>query len=245
MSKQIIEHATPIGPRWSIGSVGFVSADGAVGFGDAEFRSRMTGLAATYNDAHARYQADHAADAVREAAWSGLVRGAARTAFDAALAEDRAAQVADAGHLTPARPVSPEFARDVWATHRATDRAGQGYRIASADLDELTALHQFGNRVPHEPQLWDEVVRRYRIENRLIAQNELARHPVTPNLDDPLPTGPDWAAARAAVEGWEAAHAARLERVQANKATAGDLVQFLAVAFEVPPQEVLDGITGA
>lgn len=231
------------GPVFGFGSVHF-HAHSAGSFGAPEFVSRLTGLAAVYEATAAQYQEHLIVDHVREQTWAGVVRGGARDAFNAALSEARAAKAADLEHEEPARPVDPAFAADVWATYRATDDAGRARGIEAADLEELTALHQFGNRAPLAPALWDEATRRYRVENRLVKDSVAARHPAVATVDQPLAIGVDWAAARAQVEGWEKAHAERLEAVEADQATARHLLHFLAAVYEVSAGEVLDAILG-
>lgn len=231
------------GPVFGFGSVHF-HAHSASAFGTPEFVSRLTGLAAVYEATAAQYQEHLIVDHVREKTWNDIVRGASRIAFNAALAEARDAKAADLAHLEPARPLDPAFAADIWATYRAADPAGRARAIAAADLDELTALHQYGNRVPLEPELWDETTRRYRVENRLVKDSVAARHPAVATVDKPLAIGPDMAAARAEVHAWEDTHVERLEAVQANEATARHLLYFLAAVYEVPVAEVLDAILG-
>ena len=244
MPAEITQHTTPLGPRWAKGSAGFISPDGATGFDSDELRSRLTGLATIYNTQAARLQPEHVAPTVREESWSATVRGAARNAFNAALTEARAARAADLGHLEPARPVDPAVAIDVAQAFRAMSRADRARAINEAALEELTALHQYGHQVPLLPEESARVLARYRVENRLVAQNAAARHPATPTVEHPLVIGPDMGAARAEVEGWEAAHRARLEAVEANEATARYLIQFLAAVYDVAPSAVLDGILG-
>lgn len=241
---EITRQDTPIGPRLSYGTIGFISPEGAAGFGDNGLRSGLTGLQAVHNAARDRLQPDHVAEHVREQSWGGVVRGAARDSFNAALAEARDAREADLRHMEPARPVEPELARDVWSAYRSMDRAARARAIELADLSELTALHQYGNRVPLAPEEADLARTRYRLENRLAKDNVAARHPAVATVDNPLVIGPDMDAARAEVETWEKAHAERLERVEANRATARHLIQFLAAVFDVPPGEILDAILG-
>lgn len=241
---EITYQDTPIGPRWSYGTVGFISPDEAAGFGRNELRSALTGLQAVHNAAAKRLQPDHVAEHVREQSWGGVVRGATRDSFNAALAEAREAREADLRHMEPARPVEAELARDTWAAYRSMDRAARARAIEFADLSELTALHQYGNRVPLAPEEADLALPRYRLENRLAKDNVAARHPAVATVDDPLVIGPDMDAARAEVETWEKAHAKRLETVKANEATAQHLIGFLATVFDVPPQEVLDTALG-
>lgn len=239
---EIARQDTPSGPRLSYGTVGFISPDEAVGFGRNELRSALTGLQAVHNGAVKRLQPDHVAEHVREETWGGVVRGAAREAFNAAIAEARDARAKTLEHEEPARPVDTAFAQDVWQAYRSMDRAARARAIELADLAELTALHQYGNRVPLAPEEADLALPRYRLENRLAKDNVAARHPAVATVDDPLVIGPDMDAARAEVETWEIAHADRLEAVEANKGTAEHLIHFLAVVYDVPPQEILDTV---
>lgn len=241
---EITYQQTPVGPRWAIGTIGFISLDNAPGFNDPELRSRLTGLTAVYNAESQRLQPDHVAPAVREAAWSGVVRGGARKAFDAGLAFARDAREADLRRLEPAQPVDAAFAKDVWESYRAMDREGRMRAFEAADLSELTALHQYGNRVPLSPEEAAPALARYRVENLMVAQNVAAGHPAVATVETPLVIGPDMAAARQQVEEWEKSHAERLEAVEANQAIARDFINFLAVVFDVPAGEVLDAIMG-
>jgi hypothetical protein len=241
---EIMEHNTPIGPRFAYGNFSFIAPKEAVGLGAADLVSRLIGLRTVHNEAVGRLREEHVHAAVRETSWNGVVREGVRIAFDAAKNEERAAMEADAKHSEPARPVSDALAADTWGTFRSTDRAGQERLIATADLETLTALTSRGNRVPLGEDAWERAVARYRVENRLIAQGIAARHPATPTVDQPLAMGADMDAARKEVEGFEASHRARLEAAQANQKHARSLITYLAGVFNVPASEVLDAALG-
>ena len=241
---KITRHDTPIGPRWAIGSVGWISPDASAAFSSTEMRSPLNSLEVVHNGAVDRLRPEHVVGTVRESQWGPIVRGAAANAFAAAQREAREAREADLRHLQPAQPVDVVLARDVWVSYRAMDRAGRARAIQTADLADLTALRQYGNRVPLEPKTWEMAVKRYRVENRLAESNGASRHPAVATLDNPLVIGADVDAARGEIESWEAAHAARLEAVQTDQATARNLIAFIAAVFDVRPQEVLDGVLG-
>lgn len=231
------------GPVFGVNSVHFHARSNSP-FGTPEFVSRLTGLAAVFEAASKRFQEHLVVEHVRETTWNDIVRGASHLAFNAALEEARAAKEAGARHMEPALAIDPMRAAEIRAGFRAVDAAGKASLLAGADLEALTAVVADGNPVPLDPTLYAEAVRRYRVENRLIKEGVAAYHPAKPTVDNPLAIGADMAAARKQVEGWESAHAARLDAVKANEDSARHLIAFLAAVYEVRPDEVLDGILG-
>ena len=240
--KSITVQRSDHGSIYAYGSAAF-HAQG-VGFGDPALTDQLDLLPATHAATMERFQESRVGEELREQMWRPVVTIAAHNAFNTALAEKRDAARAGAEHENPARPISDAFAGEVWSTFRSADKAGQARLIQEADLSDLTALRHLGNRVPLDPVLWDEVTRRYRIENRLVASGIAAQFPAVPTLDHPLAIGADMDAARAQVEEWEKRHAERLEAVAQNERTAQRLVHFLAAVFEVQPAEVLAAMSG-
>lgn len=242
---EIEEQQIPRGLRWAIGTVGFVSPDGAAGLGGNPLRSSLTGLMTVHNAALKRLLPERVHEFVREQTWGDVIRGAARAAFNAALTEAREARAADLRHMEPALAVDPARAVEIRTGWRGVDEATLARMVQTADLETLTSVVGDGNLVPIlDDPLWNEALRRFRHENRLLKENVASRYPAAATVDDPLVTGPDMNAARAEVETWEKAHAGRLEAVEANKATAQQLIHFLAAVYDLPASQVLDAILG-
>lgn len=241
--KSITVQRTDHGSIYAYGPVAF-HAQG-IGFGDPELTDQLDALVATRASMTERFQENRIGEELREEMWRPVVKIAARNALDAALAEKRQAAQRGEEHEQPALSISDAFATSVWSTFRAASEAGQARLIQDADLADFTALRHMGrHNVPLNETLWTEVLRRYRVENRLTASGIAAQFPATPSLDHPLAIGADMDAARAQVERWEASHAERLEAVEQNEKTARRLIEFLAAVFEVQPAEILATMTG-
>ena len=71
---KITRQETPIGPRWAIGSVGWISPDASAAFSAAEMRNSLNGLEAIHNGAVDRLRPEHVVSTVREIQWGPLVR---------------------------------------------------------------------------------------------------------------------------------------------------------------------------
>ncbi len=231
------------GPVYLLGSVSWYSPDGAPGFGSDAIRNALSGTAKT--------QADLAADMLPErvparlfALVGGNVLAITRGAIDAGRAEARAAQEADSRMMEPAMPVDPSLAADIWSGYRSMDNGARAASIGQADLTDLTALVTFGNRVPLDETMWQMAVERYRVENWIDRVSLAASHPSEVSMDHILAIGPDMDAARQESRALMAQHAARLEAVKANEATAQNLIVFLATVFAMTPETVLDHVMG-
>lgn len=230
--------------RYGYGTLGVVLMELSPVAGGGELDSRLAGLMAVYNSALGQYQSHLVAGHTRETTWTQIARVAVRDAINAGLSEARAAEIADRKTMQPTEPVDAAFAADVWSMYRPLQSEGRFRAIAAADLAELTAIHQFGNRIPLTPDEAAVARDRFVLENWLVDMNVAARHPAVSSVDQPLRIGADMDATRREVEGWMKAHTERLAALKTDERTVRDLLIFLGAVYDVAPAEVLDAALG-
>lgn len=231
------------GPVYLIGNASWHSPDEAPGFGSDAIRNVLAGTAKTQSNLSADMLPERVPARLFDLV-GGNVIATVRGAIDAARAEARAAREADSRMMEPAMPVDPSLAADIWSGFRLMASAARAASIARADLTDLTALVSFGNRVPLDDNLWHTAVERYRVENWIDKVSLAASHPSEVSLDRILTIGPDIEAARQESRALMAQHAARLEAVKTNEATAQSLMVFLAAVFGMTPESILDHVMG-
>lgn len=246
MAQTIIIQDTPVGPRWSYGTIGFISPDGMAGLGDHRLRDALTSIAERDQQVVLETLPDRLAQ-VRQRLFGSAAFGAANDAIDAARRSKSDTLAADARLLEPARAVDPAFVLYHRNAVGAMDPAGQARWIDANgdDLERLTSIAAHGtNHANLSGRLWDEALEKYRLANWKARFTGAGGHPAQPNVNEILAVGPDMAAIQDEAEEHLREHIERLAGIGAMEATAKELIALLSAFFAITPAKVLDRALG-
>ncbi|MXO46871.1 hypothetical protein GRI69_01170 [Erythrobacter vulgaris] len=241
--KSIAKQNTPYGPRYSVGSVGFVSHDEMTGANSPELRNTLDHLVERDSSLFDEYQHDKIPE-IRRRTFAGAVAPAVGRAIDAMRLAKSETHAADAALMEPALTVDTLLALDYVNGARSLSEAGQDDWIKRADLAALTAVVARGNSVPFPEPIWEQAVERYWLLNWAERFNAAATNPAVPDLGTVLATGPNMDAVMAEAARYRADHLKRLAAIGVMESVAKDMVAFMAALFDLSAQEALDMVMG-
>lgn len=234
---------TPHGPIYAAGGARFHSPDGLNGLGGDPLRDTLTEFAERSAPLDKDMLPARIASKRLELFGSTVLRSAGEAINAARLAKSDAIS-ADARLRQPVRDISPALAVETRQTVARMDAGQQVRYIESAGLDELTALVADGNRAGLPDPILERAQERFWLLNWSEAHNVQGEHPAVPDTETVLATGPDpdkvMAAARAQLD----THRARMDGIADAERAAKQLVAFLAAAFDIAPQDVINRAMG-
>lgn len=241
--KSITKQNTPYGPRYSVGSVGFISHDEMTGANAPELRNTLDHLVEHDAGLFDEYQHERIPE-IRRRTFAGAVAPVVRRSFDAMRVEKSEIHAADAALMEPAMAVDTVLALDYVNGARSLSEPGQDAWVKRADLTALTSTVSRGNVVPFPEPIWEQAIERYWLLNWAERFNASATNPAKPSIETILATGPDMDAVMAEASRYRTEHLKRLAAIEAMESTAKDMVAFMAALFDVSAQEALDMAMG-
>lgn len=241
--KSIAKQNTPYGPRYSVGSVGFISFDKMTGANSPELRNTLDHLVERDPSLFDEYQHDKIPE-IRRRTFASAVAPVVGRAFDAMRLAKSEAHAADATLMEPALTVDTVLALDYVNGARSLSEAGQDDWVKGADLTALTAAVARGNTVPFPKPIWEQAVERYWLLNWAERFNAAATNPAQPSTETILATGPDMDAVMTEAARYRTDHLKRLAAIDDMEGVAKDMVAFMAALFDLSAQEALDMAMG-